>query len=57
MKKEKGKGTGRTIFAKIDQSEYDKVLEIKKQTRFSIADIIRAGIRNIISNPDQIRRG
>ena len=58
MKKGKGKETEKTIFAKIDKSEYDKMLEIKRQTRFSIADQIRAGIRNIISNPDQnLKRG
>ena len=60
MKKKKGfeKEIGKKIFAEVSVAEYEKMLEIKQRTRYSIADQIRSAVRNLISNEENIlKRG
>ena len=49
------KETGKKVFAEISFEEHAQMVEIRKNMRFSIADQIRAGIRNILKNKDNLK--
>ena len=38
------------VMAKIPENDYKRLQELKEKTGYSLADLIRAGIRNICEN-------
>jgi len=55
VKKMAKREEGKKVFAEISQEEYAAMVEIRNNTRYSIADQIRAGIRNILKNQDNLK--
>jgi len=55
MNKKEKRPKGKKVFAEISQAEYDAMIEIRNTTRYSIADQIRAGVRNILSNKENLK--